>query len=135
MNQDPDEVGRARVSAQTFAEILNSLIDPISFKTMFFCTILLVVTTFITNAAFGIYRAKMTSGPPHGPDLYVPPPISATTIHHHPAWGSWVMPMQSSTPIIGMGSEQATFSMPQTTIKKGTRTFDVGEASKKLGMI
>lgn len=34
MSQDPDEVGRARVSAQTFAEILNSLIDPISFKTM-----------------------------------------------------------------------------------------------------
>lgn len=34
MGQDPDEVGRARVSAQTFAEILNSLIDPISFKTM-----------------------------------------------------------------------------------------------------
>ena len=34
MSQDPDEVGRARVSAQTFAEILNSLIEPISYKAM-----------------------------------------------------------------------------------------------------
>ncbi|KAF8453600.1 Di-sulfide bridge nucleocytoplasmic transport domain-containing protein [Terfezia claveryi] len=34
MNQDPDEVGRAKVSAQTFAEILNSLIEPISYKAM-----------------------------------------------------------------------------------------------------
>jgi len=34
MSQDPDEVGRAKVSAQTFAEILNSLIEPISYKAM-----------------------------------------------------------------------------------------------------
>lgn len=34
MQQDPTKVGRARVSAKTFAEILNSFVEPISIKTM-----------------------------------------------------------------------------------------------------
>lgn len=34
MKQDPTKVGRARVSAHTFAEILNSFIEPISVKAM-----------------------------------------------------------------------------------------------------
>lgn len=34
MNRDPSQVGRARVSAETFAEIINSFIEPISYKTM-----------------------------------------------------------------------------------------------------
>ena len=36
MNRDPTVVGRARVSAETFAEIINSFIEPISYKTMVF---------------------------------------------------------------------------------------------------
>ena len=34
MNRDPAMVGRARVSAQTFAEIITSFVDRISYKTM-----------------------------------------------------------------------------------------------------
>jgi hypothetical protein len=34
MNQDPTRVGRARVSAHTFAEIFNSFVEPISWKAM-----------------------------------------------------------------------------------------------------
>lgn len=34
MNRDPSHVGRARVSAHTFAEIFNSLVEPISWKAM-----------------------------------------------------------------------------------------------------
>lgn len=34
MTRDPAQVGRARVSAETFAEIINSFIEPISYKTM-----------------------------------------------------------------------------------------------------
>lgn len=34
MSQDPEEVGRAKVSAHTFAEIVNSLIEPLSYKAM-----------------------------------------------------------------------------------------------------
>ena len=34
MTRDPASVGRARVSAHTFAEIFNSFIEPISIKAM-----------------------------------------------------------------------------------------------------
>lgn len=34
MNRDPNSVGRAKVSAHTFAEIFNSFIEPISYKAM-----------------------------------------------------------------------------------------------------
>lgn len=34
MSRDSSQVGRARVSAETFAEIINSFIEPISYKTM-----------------------------------------------------------------------------------------------------
>jgi hypothetical protein len=34
MNQDPTGVGRAKVGAETFAEIINGFVDPISWKTM-----------------------------------------------------------------------------------------------------
>lgn len=44
MQQDPTKVGRARVSAKTFAEILNSFVEPISIKTMVrLCTRLALV--------------------------------------------------------------------------------------------
>lgn len=34
MNRDPTTIGRAKVSATTFAEILNSFIDPITYKSL-----------------------------------------------------------------------------------------------------
>jgi len=34
MNRDPRSVGRAKVSAHTFAEIFNSFLEPISYKAM-----------------------------------------------------------------------------------------------------
>jgi hypothetical protein len=37
MDRDPKSVGRARVSAHTFAEIINSFIEPISYKAMVCC--------------------------------------------------------------------------------------------------
>jgi len=37
MARDPKSVGRARVSAHTFAEIFNSFIEPISYKAMVCC--------------------------------------------------------------------------------------------------
>ncbi|KAG0128874.1 Brr6-like protein number 1 [Tuber indicum] len=63
MNRDPTLVGRARVSAETFAEIINSFIEPISYKTMFFCTILFFGGLAISNMAFGYFRAKALHHP------------------------------------------------------------------------
>lgn len=41
MNQDPAKVGRAKVSAQTLAEIFNGFIEPISLKTMVYILLFL----------------------------------------------------------------------------------------------
>lgn len=37
MNRDPAQLGRAKVSAHTFAEIFNSFVEPISWKAMVSC--------------------------------------------------------------------------------------------------
>lgn len=34
MNQDPTKIGRAKVSAGLIAEVVNSFVDPISWKTL-----------------------------------------------------------------------------------------------------
>lgn len=49
MNQDPYKVGRARVSAHTFAGIFNSFVEPISFKAMAF-TLILVFGCFAVRS-------------------------------------------------------------------------------------
>ncbi|KAJ2394638.1 hypothetical protein GGI23_004611, partial [Coemansia sp. RSA 2559] len=56
MHRDPTKVGRAKVSAETLAEIVNGFIDPISFKTMLFFVLLFVGTLLVSNFAFGAYR-------------------------------------------------------------------------------
>jgi hypothetical protein len=48
MNRDPNSIGRARVSAHTFAQIFNSFIEPISYKAMV-CLIFLWLLTAYTR--------------------------------------------------------------------------------------
>lgn len=63
MNRDPTVVGRAKVSAETFAEIINSFIEPISYKTMIFCISIIFGSVFVSNFAFGFFRAKSINHP------------------------------------------------------------------------
>ncbi|KAG2172259.1 hypothetical protein INT43_004800 [Umbelopsis isabellina] len=58
MDRDPDIVGRAKVSAETFAEIVNGFIDPISYKSMLFFLVLIFGSLIISNCAFGMYRSR-----------------------------------------------------------------------------
>ncbi|KAF2761300.1 hypothetical protein EJ05DRAFT_497852 [Pseudovirgaria hyperparasitica] len=58
MNQDPTAVGKASVSAHTFAMIFNSLIEPISYKAMFFSLAILSSFFYMSNTAFGFFRNK-----------------------------------------------------------------------------
>lgn len=58
MDRDPDTVGRAKVSAETFAEIVNGFIDPISYKSMLFFLVLIFGSLTISNCAFGMYRSR-----------------------------------------------------------------------------
>ena len=100
MNRDPSKVGRARVSAHTFAQIFNSFVEPISYKAMLFTAILVFgcfgVSNFVctqshstpptqrrdTNKsrlsqAFGIFRSKAQQYQPnygYGYGYGAPPP-------------------------------------------------------------
>ncbi|KAJ2352777.1 hypothetical protein GGH92_001071 [Coemansia sp. RSA 2673] len=56
MHRDPTKIGRAKVSAETLAEIINGFIEPISLKTMLFFVLMFFGTLFISNFAFGAYR-------------------------------------------------------------------------------
>lgn len=63
MEQDPRVVGRARVSAETFGDIINSFLKPIGLKAMIFLTIVFVGSLVTVNFVFA-YRphAKALSG-------------------------------------------------------------------------
>lgn len=58
MNRDPKVVGRARVGAETFADIINSFVDSISLKTMLFSTLMIGLLVVLTNSALFNLRAK-----------------------------------------------------------------------------
>lgn len=61
MKRDPSTIGRAKLSAETFAEVINSLVDPISYKTMFFILLGLFGTMFISNYAFNAARNRQAT--------------------------------------------------------------------------
>ncbi|KAG9532178.1 hypothetical protein KCU93_g1339, partial [Aureobasidium melanogenum] len=69
MNQNPQNVGRARISAHAFAEIFNSFIEPISYKAMIFTVLLIFVTIAGSNFAFSVFRDKAAE--------------NASAQHHH----------------------------------------------------
>ncbi|KAH0291933.1 hypothetical protein M436DRAFT_66298 [Aureobasidium namibiae CBS 147.97] len=69
MNQNPHNVGRARISAHAFAEIFNSFIEPISYKAMIFTVLLIFVTIAGSNFAFSVFRDKAAE--------------NASAQHHH----------------------------------------------------
>ncbi|MCJ1339100.1 hypothetical protein MMC09_004389 [Bachmanniomyces sp. S44760] len=58
MRKDPKAVGRAKVSASTFAEIFNGFIEPISYKAMVFSLVLVFGCVAISNFAFGFFRTR-----------------------------------------------------------------------------
>lgn len=72
MSRDPKKVGRAMVSARTFAQIFNNFVEPISYKAMAFTCILVFGCFAISNLAFGFFRHKMQEFQPAGG--YGPPP-------------------------------------------------------------
>ncbi|KAM0721246.1 hypothetical protein Q7P37_003534 [Cladosporium fusiforme] len=58
MAQDSMKVARAKVSAQTFAEIFNSFVEPISYKAMLFTCMIIFGCFAVSNFAFGVLRNK-----------------------------------------------------------------------------
>jgi len=52
MQRDPKEVGRARVSAETFGTIIEAFIQPIGFKSMIFLFVLFAGSFLLVNCVF-----------------------------------------------------------------------------------
>ena len=74
--RDPLLAGRARMGAQTFAEIFNAFVEPISLKTMIFGPAVFVTSWFVLNAFlagarrwnFAVGGATGGAGPGPGPE-------------------------------------------------------------------
>ncbi|KAH9949452.1 Di-sulfide bridge nucleocytoplasmic transport domain-containing protein [Amylocystis lapponica] len=109
MNRDPSKVGRAKVSAELVAEVVNSFVEPISWKTMAFSVTSMAFLTVFVNALLSLYRARRHAAvpPPHVPQ--VPPipsfPIAPASPYPHryltppPDWGkSWSSEELMQTP-------------------------------------
>lgn len=71
-SRDPTVVGRARVTAETFAEILNGFVDVVSWKTMLFSLLTLSIVVGATNSTLSFFRVQtaarhdtMPPPPPH----------------------------------------------------------------------
>ncbi|KMP07124.1 nuclear envelope protein Brr6 [Coccidioides immitis H538.4] len=75
MNQDPAKVGKAKVSAQTLAEVLNGFIEPISFKTMIFFIASITSCVAVSNLTFSFFRNKSNNPPESMPSRrpFTPP--------------------------------------------------------------
>lgn len=69
-SRDPTVVGRARVTAETFAEILNGFVDVVSWKTMLFSLLTLSIVVGATNSTLSLFRVQTAAR--H--DTMPPPP-------------------------------------------------------------
>ncbi|KAI0771028.1 Di-sulfide bridge nucleocytoplasmic transport domain-containing protein [Trametes elegans] len=96
MNRDPSKVGRARVSVEILAEVVNSFVEPISWKTLGFILVSLGFTTFLINSMITLFRARVNPAthmvPPHMPPYPLPPTVPFPAPHGYlpPAheWGA-----------------------------------------------
>lgn len=82
MERDPRKVGRARVSAHTFARIFNSFIEPISYKAMIFTLLIIFGTVALSNLAFGFFRSKAAGPASFNPQQFAYPPATPS---RHPS--------------------------------------------------
>ena len=122
MNRDPAKVGRAKVSAQTMAEIINNFIDPISWKAIvyalhslfvygpnwlifFFLQLFFLATistvTAVSNWSFRSFRDRLN----HSEYARFAGPGPSDHHHHHPPTGNHHTPF-GGTPGFGYSAEQ-----------------------------
>lgn len=59
MNRDPQLIAKSKITAETFADIINGFIKPISWKALFFMNVILFGSLIVSNVAFGKYRNQI----------------------------------------------------------------------------
>ncbi|KAG8743941.1 hypothetical protein FRC10_011127 [Ceratobasidium sp. 414] len=89
LQRDASIVGRARVAAETLAEVVNGFVEPITWKTLAsilgFSVSTLLLIVMVLNASASLMRPKAEAQPPHpGAVPYpYPPPYAVMP----PEWG------------------------------------------------
>ncbi|KAI0035277.1 Di-sulfide bridge nucleocytoplasmic transport domain-containing protein [Vararia minispora EC-137] len=68
MQRDPRNLERSKIFAQTLADVVNSFVEPISWKTLIFTLLSLAFMTLTINSILMFYRAR------HAPHLPAPSP-------------------------------------------------------------
>eukprot|EP00164_Ancoracysta_twista_P010581 GFYU01016026.1.p1 GENE.GFYU01016026.1~~GFYU01016026.1.p1 ORF type:complete len:348 (-),score=52.78 GFYU01016026.1:133-1176(-) len=98
MTRDPLVVGRTKLSAETLAEIINSFVEPLSYKTMLFFAVFVFGFMIASNLAFTFARSKLPTPSAFGPGVHPshphahaqagagmqPPPRADTGYYHAP---------------------------------------------------
>ncbi|KAL5534708.1 hypothetical protein ACEPAG_1172 [Sanghuangporus baumii] len=154
MNRDPKVVGRARVGAEMLAEVVNSFIDPISWKTLLFTLSSLAFMTVFVNGLVMLYRARLNpdrqqqhhpssssqtptpipSLPGHAPSLPLPIPMSNFPPYHAPAYGSYgYLPAGQAqaplpTPHLSWHPESNADSLPRQRRRLDSNSIGHGES-------
>ncbi|KAJ3162514.1 hypothetical protein HDU88_006673 [Geranomyces variabilis] len=87
MQRDPREIGRLQVGAETLAEILNKLVEPLSYKTMLFGTCLVVGAVVLSSSALSLVRSRgaggIAVGVGHVGQAAHVPVVPVGQMHHH----------------------------------------------------
>ncbi|KAF7161032.1 hypothetical protein CNMCM5623_006709 [Aspergillus felis] len=97
MNRDPAKVGRAKVSAHTMAIIINSFIDPISWKAIMFFLATISTVTVVSNWSFRSFRNRFNQ------HEYAPPAPTFSrqpSGQHHPPMPSSQYPFQHNPGLV-----------------------------------
>ncbi|KAI9826129.1 MAG: hypothetical protein M1832_000578 [Thelocarpon impressellum] len=117
MNRDPGAVGRARVSARTFAEIFNSFVEPISYKAMVFCLAVAFSCIAGSNLAFALVRNKMSPPPSvYAQHAHQPPPSYAAQHDQGHQFQGYATPSHGMAG--GGGGHAMALGMPMTTPRR-----------------
>lgn len=103
MKKDPSTTGRAKLAAETFAEVINSLIDPISYKTMLFILLGVFGTMYLSNYAFNAARHK-AAGPSAFKEAHNPFAGPAIMTPNSPFSRRAMMSSHHNSPLVGGSS-------------------------------
>ncbi|KAJ5819543.1 hypothetical protein N7474_005134 [Penicillium riverlandense] len=109
MNRDPAKVGRAKVSAHTMAIIINSFIDPISWKAILFFLATISTVTVVSNWSFRSFRSRFNQ------QNYSQPAPNYTQQHPHQNQAMHSQPLHlQNNPTFGYFSQQDPRQAPTT---------------------
>lgn len=61
MQRRPDDVGGGKVVAETVADIVNGLLEPITIKSLLFIAIALFGCVFVSNYAFALAKSRLSN--------------------------------------------------------------------------